>query len=124
MRVEIENWWKQAKRDLLSAENSLKSKDYYLCAFMCQQSVEKGLKALYIRAQGSLWKVHDLVKLAREVKAPEEIVFKCAQINPVYVAVRYPEPNELPSEKISKTEAERMMSLAAEVLKWIGKKLL
>src|SRR3989338_7281183 len=124
MRVEIENWWKQAKRDLLSAENSLKSKDYYLCAFMCQQSVEKGLKALYIRAQGSLWKVHDLVKLAREVKAPEEIVFKCAQINPVYVAVRYPESNELPSEKISKTEAERMMSLAAEVLKWIRKKLL
>ncbi|NMG83285.1 MAG: HEPN domain-containing protein [Methanosarcinales archaeon] len=48
MRKEVKEWWKQAKRDLITAENCKNSKDYYACAFFCQQSVEKGLKAMYI----------------------------------------------------------------------------
>ena len=44
MRGEITNWWEQAKRDLISAENSMNSGDYYLCAFMCQQAVEEGIE--------------------------------------------------------------------------------
>ena len=48
MRKEVKEWWKQAKRDLITAENCKNSEDYYACAFFCQQSVEKGLKALYI----------------------------------------------------------------------------
>jgi HEPN domain-containing protein len=48
MRKEIENWWKQAKRDLITAEHCKDSGDYYACAFFCQQSIEKGLKALFL----------------------------------------------------------------------------
>jgi len=48
MRKEVEQWWKQAKRDLTTAKNCKNSGDYYACAFFCQQSVEKALKALYI----------------------------------------------------------------------------
>jgi HEPN domain-containing protein len=48
MRKEVKEWWKQSKRDLITAENCKNSKDYYAGAFFCQQSVEKGLKALYI----------------------------------------------------------------------------
>lgn len=46
MREEINNWWKQALADLRSAGNSIKSGDYYLAVFCCQQAVEKALKAL------------------------------------------------------------------------------
>jgi len=35
MRKEVESWWKQAKRDLVTAENSKNSGDYYACAFFC-----------------------------------------------------------------------------------------
>ncbi len=35
MRKEVEEWWKQAKRDLITAENCKNSKDYYACAFFC-----------------------------------------------------------------------------------------
>ncbi|MEN4005942.1 MAG: HEPN domain-containing protein [Methanobacteriaceae archaeon] len=41
MQKEVERWWKQTKRDLLTAENSKNSGDYYACAFFCQQSVFK-----------------------------------------------------------------------------------
>lgn len=45
MNASIEVWWKQAKRDLKSAKNSLNSKDYYVSALLSQQAVEKALKA-------------------------------------------------------------------------------
>ena len=49
MGKEVENWWKQAQRDLISANNSLNAKDFYLSAFMSQQAVEKALKAVLIK---------------------------------------------------------------------------
>jgi len=123
MRKEIEHWWMQAKRDLVTASNCLNSNDYYACAFFAQQAVEKGLKAVYLESH-QLWKIHDLVKLAREIKAPSEIILKCSQINPVYTDVRYPEADELPSEKVTKKDGEEILKLAREVLLWIEKRLL
>lgn len=70
MRKEIENWWKQAEADLNSAKNSFNSKDYYVCAFLCQQAVEKALKALLFKKGFELIKTHDLVLLAKKINAP------------------------------------------------------
>ena len=52
MKEEIKRWTNQAYADLKSAKHSLKSKDYYLSAFMCQQAVEKILKAFYLKKYG------------------------------------------------------------------------
>ena len=123
MKTGIEIWWKQAERDLKSSKNSLNSKDYYVSALLSQQAVEKALKCLYLKEKGELLRIHDVVKLAREVNAPLEIVKKCAEINPVYVEVRYPEGNELPADKINKNEAEKILEMAGEVLIWIKKQL-
>jgi HEPN domain-containing protein len=43
MRKDVENWWRQAERDLITAENCKNSEDYYVCTFFCQQSVEKAV---------------------------------------------------------------------------------
>ena len=123
MKTGIEIWWKQAERDLKSSKNSLNSKDYYVSALLSQQAVEKALKCLYLKEKGELLRIHDVVKLAREVNAPLEIVKKCAEINPVYVEVRYPEGNELPADKINKNEAEKILEMAGGVLIWIKKQL-
>ncbi len=123
MKPEIANWSEQGKRDLQTARHSFQSRDFYASVFWCQQAVEKGLKALYMKSFGELWRIHDLVKLAREVNAPEEIIFKCAQLNPIYVVVRYPESDELPAEKVKKADAEQMILFAVEVLRWVAKKL-
>ncbi|MDP3989863.1 MAG: HEPN domain-containing protein [archaeon] len=121
MRNDVEVWLKQAKRDLKSAKNSLISGDYYVTALLCQQAVEKSLKYHYLQKNKDLLRIHDLVKLAREVGAPDNIIKACAEINPVYVEVRYPEGNELPFEKVNKKEAEYILKLTEIILQWIQK---
>ena len=121
MHEEAKVWLVQAQRDLISAQNSYNSKDYYVTAFFSQQAVEKGLKALYIKSFKNIWKIHDLVLLAKEVKAPPEIIEKCAIITPAYFEVRYPESDELPADKVGAQKAQELLHLAQEVLTWIEK---
>ena len=52
MAEEEMNWFKQAERDIKSAENSLISRDYYVASFLCEQAIEKALKALYLKKRG------------------------------------------------------------------------
>lgn len=85
MREEIENWIKQAKKDLVAAKNSLKTKDYEWASFQAQQCIEKALKSLYIKKYDKLIKTHDLAFLAREINAPDEIISKCIKVNPSYM---------------------------------------
>lgn len=120
---EVENWWKQSQVDFTSAQHCFESKDYYLSAFMCQQAVEKAIKALYIKEHQELLRIHDLVRLARDVHLPEELIKKCAVLNPVYVEVRYPESDEIPSDKIDSVKASNFLSLTKEILQWIEKKV-
>jgi HEPN domain-containing protein len=123
MRREVVAWWEQAKRDFLSAEHAFNSRDYYVSAFLCHQAVEKGLKAIYLKLNNDVLRIHDLVKLAREVQAPHEIVEQCSHITPVYFEVRYPESEELPAEKINRREAHEIIQLTKAILRWIEKNI-
>ena len=46
MREEIDYWLAQAKADLKSATDLLKTDNYYASVFFSQQTTEKSLKAL------------------------------------------------------------------------------
>jgi len=46
VKTEIENWWKQALRDLDAAEKNLGLQEWYITSFMSQQAAEKVLKDL------------------------------------------------------------------------------
>lgn len=85
MIKEVENWLRQAKADLNTANNSFKSGDYYACAFWCQQSVEKALKALLLERNKEFIKIHDLVILGRKRKLPEDLLKECDKLTHVYV---------------------------------------
>lgn len=74
MREEIENWWKQAKADLHSAEHMFDSEDYYFSAFACQQAVEKGPKALGLIKLKTIPIGHSLVYLAKQLKLPQNFL--------------------------------------------------
>jgi HEPN domain-containing protein len=90
MKEEVKRWLEQAKRDLITAENSFESKDYYASSFWCQQAAEKALKALLIKKTGEFPKIHDLTNLARLNMVPQRIVELCAKLNPAYTNSRYP----------------------------------
>lgn len=123
MKVEIKNWWLQAQDDLEKARLLLDGGKYDGAAFFSQQAVEKGLKALYLKKYNYLLRIHDLVKLAREVGAPNKVITKCSIITPVYFEVRYPEGDEPPFDKVDLPKAQELIVLSEEVLKWIEKEL-
>ena len=116
---DIDVWIKQAVRDMQSAENSLKSGDYYVAALLSQQAVEKALKYLYITRKKKLLPIHDLTALAKLVGAPQDILFKCSEINPVYIEVRYPSGKDLPSEKIDERQAKHILTITYGILIWV-----
>jgi len=119
MREEVKEWIKQAGKDLRTAKHSLKDKDYYASSFWCQQSIEKGFKALSIKNTESFPKIHDLKQLAELNNAPEEIVELSTKINPAYIAARYPDV----AAKYNKKNTEEILKYSNLVLKWIKKNL-
>jgi len=99
MRVEINNWWRQAEADLTSAKNCIKSKDYYFGVFACQQAVEKALKSLFLKKFKEVPHGHSIIYLSRELKTPKEILSGIRDLNPEYLITKYPDIAEgVPAE--------------------------
>lgn len=120
----VSNWIKQAESDLDSARYNLKGKKFDVAAYLCQQVIEKGLKALYLKQKKELWKTHDLVKLATLVKAPPEIVKICNDLNPIYVEDRYPDYSDtIPAKKFSGEDVKEFVKKAQKVILWIKAQL-
>ena len=119
MKEEAENWLNQAEEDLETAKYNFNGKRFSAAAFFAQQSAEKALKALLLSKGHSLIKIHDLVKLARILKAPTLIVEKCADLNPAYIATRYPEV----IKGFVGSEVGTLLSDAEEAVEWTKKSL-
>ncbi len=90
MREEAKEWLEKAKRDLDAARYNYEGGLYEVAAFLCQQSSEKALKALYIEKFGDLVKTHDLHFLAKKLGAPQEIMDSCKELSTYFVESRYP----------------------------------
>jgi len=115
----IKNWLEQAESDLKSAEYNLNGKRFDVAAYLSHQSSEKSLKALYIKIHNKLWKTHDLIKLAEIVKAPENIIRICNELNPIYAEDRYPDYSDIiPAKKFEEKEVKDFLNKAKEVVKW------
>ena len=119
MRKEVQNWLDQAADDFDGAEFNFQGKRYSIAAFLCQQAVEKALKALLIEKTASFPRIHDLTRLARLVEAPKDIVTKCASISPAYTASRYPDS----PKHYSKEDCEKLLAKSKVILKWTREKL-
>lgn len=120
MREEVQRWWKIAADDAEKAQILFKNKKYDGAIFYCQQAVEKGLKALLLRQQERIPKIHDLVRLGKEVSLPEALLNYCKELTSGYIYSRYPDVDEEPNlDQVSKD----FLNFAQEILLWIEKKL-
>ena len=120
MQEDIKRWWNTAKRDLNSAVHAFEYMDYSLSAFLCQQSVEKGIKALYIKKFNELKKTHDLVFLGKKVELPEKLMLKCEALNSFYFVTRYPDVSD---DDCDEQDAIQAIENAKEVLNWIERNI-
>ena len=117
---ESELWQKQAERDVESAEKNIGIQEYALAAFLCQQAVEKALKALLIQKDGQLVKTHSVISLAKPVNIPAVLQGKIEQLESVYQQTRYPDiAKKMPAEEFDEQDAREFLENAKEVLSWV-----
>ena len=125
MRKEVEKWWRQAEHELNGAEKNIGINEYSFAAFLCQQAVEAGLKALYMLKMGkNAPKTHDLVLLSDTLKAPQNIRKIGERLSQSYMVSRYQGMTEkIPAEMYSEKDANAILVLAKEGMLWIKKEL-
>ena len=91
MREETQRWLDKAEDDLKKARDNCSIKHYDLASFLCQQAVEKALKAVLIEETEMFPKIHDLVKLGRLANISKDLLKECEKLTFVYVETRYPD---------------------------------
>ena len=116
MREETKNWINKGKDDLRKAKDNFKMGNYDLVSFLCQQCVEKILKAMLIEKTKTFPKIHDLVRLGRMVNLEDKMINKFKELTLAYAYTRYP---DLPEESDLMNKSTGFLKIAEEVLQWV-----
>ena len=113
---EYEKWIEQAERDLSNAEYLFEGKRYKETSFFCQQCAKKALKALLLKRNKKLVKIHDLVRLGKLLDLENNLIKDCEKLSIVYIDSRYPDVGE---KSYTKDEALDDLKIAKRILKWV-----
>lgn len=111
-------WLEKAQEDFDTAEFNRKNGKLPYAAFLYQQAIEKGLKAILIKKKTGLPRIHDCFLLAKRAGAPDIIIQKADVLSPYYSRTRYPDVEIV---TLTKDEIQRIGTTAKEVLEWIKK---
>jgi len=121
MKKQTRDWVLLADGDLCAAEIILNDESHLtnICAFHCQQAIEKYLKAYLIEKSVPLIKTHDLIKLNGMINEVESIGIdekKLFAVNEIYIETRYPgELGLVPSGMPTNEEAKEFIEYAKEI---------
>lgn len=122
----ISFWLDAGNYDLKTAEFMQKSGRYVYTAFLCQQAIEKYLKALYIKKTSKeAPRTHNLVYLAGllELEAKDEQVKLLADLTTYYIEGRYPTYKQRVSKTLGKNKARVILDETKGFMKWLKSSL-
>ncbi len=120
-------WLERADYDLETARTLLQSQRYLYVAFMCQQSIEKTIKAYIASTKAVPPFVHSLPRLAEEAgllgELTEEFQKLLADLNPYYIKARYGEYKDALSKVCKADQANHFLEKTKEFLQWLKQKI-
>ena len=121
MRQEILNWWEQSEEDFKNAQLNFNNKAYYVAVFLCQQAVEKGLKAVFmVKKRESPGKTHSLVYLAKKISVPAEFIDFLVSLTPEFVSTRYPDVSgEIPARLYTESLTKGILEKTGGFMSWL-----
>ncbi len=124
----IENWISLAEYDLETAIVMLKAKRYLYVAFMCQQAIEKILKACYVKKHNTTPPyTHNLLRLIKELNFKDEIAKEVVEtietLNSYYIESRYTEDVVELSRYLTENNAISILNSTKELFEWFKSKL-
>ena len=117
-----------AQYDLDTAKAMLKSKRYLYVGFMCNQAIEKIIKAYFVKVKNEQPPyTHKLIRLAEESNL-YKIMSECQKdfidfITPLNIEARYPTVKKELFETLNKDKCKKNVKNTEEMMKWIKDKL-
>lgn len=127
IKEKVDEWLAISSEDMEVAALCLRNAKYLHSAYMCQQAVEKVLKAL-ITASGELPNpIHDLYALSEDADIDDiltvEQKFFLRALTTYAIASRYPERKKKLFSLCKKEEAEKLLKSSKEMIKWVKGKI-
>jgi HEPN domain-containing protein len=121
-------WIELSNYDLETAEAMLQTKRFLYVGFMCHQSIEKLLKAVFVQVdEGEPPRIHNLTRLARKGHIydsfTEEQKDFLDYLEPLNIEARYPAHKEAIMKLLDKDRCENMLLRTKELSEWIKNKL-
>ncbi len=121
LQEKIEHWLDIAEYDLETAVAMQNSGRYLYTVFMCQQAVEKLLKALYLQQTGEeAPRTHNLAFLFDALElpdAPDADIY--AALNAYYIKGRYPSYKRKLSQMLDKQTAQTLLNRSEKTFQWL-----
>ena len=123
----IKHWVERSKYDLDTAKVMLDTGRYLYVAYMCQQTIEKILKAIIAHHGRENFPIHNLNRLAElaSIKTElnsEQFIF-LAELTPYHIEARYGDYKESLSEIISEEKARQVYEKTQEIHAWLYQKI-
>ena len=121
MAVNYQDWLRQAQRDLDLARKALEAESYEWACFAAQQSAEKGVKAVFLKANASAWG-HSVSALLQQLPPPlqaDDTLLKAGnELDKHYIPSRYPNafPQGAPCDYYTAEEAQRAITHTQHIL--------
>jgi HEPN domain-containing protein len=117
------DWMDQARGDLEHGVSDLERGFYDWACFSAQQAAEKAVKAVFQRMGAEAWghSIADLLnELSKSHAVPDDLMDKALELDKAYIPTRYPNahPSGSPRRRYIRSEAERMVTYAGEILQF------
>jgi len=119
-------WLDSAEYDLATAEAMQNAKRWVYVVFMCQQSIEKLLKGLYVLyIDDDVPRIHSLSSIYRKLAdklpetADETLLDLFDSLSAFYLSGRYTEYKERISKSVNSTDANDLLARTREAFKWL-----
>lgn len=128
MNNNFSEWLKIAEEDISAAEWCFQGEKYLWTLVMCQQAIEKTLKAIYEKQTGDIPpKIHNLNKLATDTglanSLEEEVKTLFDDLLIFYFSSRYPDKRNLLEEECTHEKVESYLNQTKEVFEWLKNRL-
>ena len=123
----VEHWAERSLYDLDTAKIMLDTGRYLYVAYMCQQTIEKILKALIAQLGKENFPIHNLNRLAEIADINNELTTEqfnfIAELTPYHIEARYGDYKDSLSEIINEKKAEQVYKKTREIYEWLYQKL-
>ncbi len=125
--VDHQKWLDRALYDLETAKAMLQTGRLIYCIFMCQQAIEKCLKALLAFQNKEIIFIHNLRRLLEVASVVNEVdenkLRRIDFLSGYYINARYKEDLKQLTKGITEKTAQEFIDFSEEFIKWLCQKM-